>query len=168
MQPLVQQSIALLTSRLLSSAGDPDICQRAYALLRRARNVAHTWIGELALKLETTDDEMARINLRRRLCILAATCFSTYDVCLEHVPGILSSCSDIAIAVHCSVIVHDNTPSILEDDDSRYLIRLLDRHHRLLHFLEPSLCNGVRSDPSGFDHGLASLWPGFRRQTSSD
>ncbi len=168
MPPLVQQSIALLTSRLLSSARDPDIRQRAYAFLRKARSVAHRWINELGSKLETIDDETARTNLRRRLCILAATCFSTYDVCLEHVPWALSNDSDIAIAVHCAVIVHDNTPSILEDDDSRYLIRLLNRHRRLLHFLEPSLREGVQSNPSGFDHGLASLWPGFRRQTSSN
>ena len=168
---LVQQFVALLTSRLLSSARDPDIRQRAYALLRRARNVAYTWVRQLGSKLETTDDETACTDLRRRLCTLAATCFSTYDVCLEHVPWILSSGSDIAIAVHCAVIVYDSTPSIdsiLEDDGSRYLIRLLLRHRRLLHFLEPALCEGVRSNPSGFDHGLASLWPAFRRHSSSN
>ncbi|KAF8270965.1 hypothetical protein EI94DRAFT_1698461 [Lactarius quietus] len=136
LEEVTVRSIALLTSRLLSSAGDADICQRAYALLRRARNVAHKWISELGSKLESIDDETARTNLRRRLCTLAATCFSTYDVCLEHVPWTLSSGSDIAIAVQCAVIVHDNTPSILEDE---YLIRLLNRHRRLLHFLEPSL-----------------------------
>ncbi|KAH9048936.1 hypothetical protein EDB84DRAFT_1261517 [Lactarius hengduanensis] len=168
LEEVTVRTIALLTSRLLSSAHDSDIRQSAYALLRRARSVAHKWISELGSKLETTDDEMARANLRRRLCILAATCFSTYDVCLEHVPGTLSSDNDIAIAVHCAVIVHDNTPPILEDDDSRYLTRLLNRHRRLLHFLEPSLRESVESNPSGFDHGLANLWPGFRRQTSSN
>jgi hypothetical protein len=106
--------------------------------------------------------------LRRRLGTLAATCFSTYDVCFEHVPWILSKYSDIAVAVHCAVIVHDNTPSILASDKSRYLTRLLNRHHRLLHFLEPFLCKGVQSNSSGFDRGLASLWPGFCRQTSSN
>ncbi|KAF8270964.1 hypothetical protein EI94DRAFT_648803 [Lactarius quietus] len=165
LEEVTVRSIALLTSRLLSSAGDPDICQRVYALLRRARNVAHKWINELGSKLETTDDETARTNLRQRLCTLAATCFSTYDVCLEHVPWTLSSDRDIAIAVHCAVIVHDNTPSILEDE---YLIRLLNRHRRLLHFLEPSLRETVQSNPSGFDHGLTSLWSGFCRQTSSN
>ncbi|KAI9441025.1 hypothetical protein H4582DRAFT_1516243 [Lactarius indigo] len=111
---------------------------------------------------------MSRTSLRRRLCTLAATCFSTYDVCLEHVPWVLASDDDIAIAVHCAVIVHDNTPSILEDDESRYLIRLLNRHRRLLHFLEPSLRECVQCDPSSFDQGLASLWPMFRRQISSN
>ncbi|KAH9036252.1 hypothetical protein EDB84DRAFT_1560971 [Lactarius hengduanensis] len=160
--------IALITSRLLSSTFDPDIRQRAYGLLQRARNVAHKWINEIGSKLDMTEDEMSRTNLRRRLCTLAATCFSTYDVCLEHVPQILASDDDIAIVVHCAVIVHGNTPSNLEDNHSRYLIRLLNRHRRLLHFLEPSLRKCIQSNPSGFDRGFAGLWPGFRRQTSSN
>ena len=130
--------------------------------------MAYKWIDELGSKLDTTEDETSRTNLCRRLCTLAATCFSTYDVCLEHVPRILASDDDIAIAVHCAVIVHDNTPSNLEDDHSHYLVRLLNRQRRLLHFLETLLCEDVQSNPSGFDRGIASLWPGFRRHISSN
>ncbi|KAI9453949.1 hypothetical protein BJY52DRAFT_1427406 [Lactarius psammicola] len=121
----------LITSRLLSAARDRDICQRAYALLRKARRVVHKWVNELGPKLDTTEDETSRTNLRRQLCTLAATCLSTYDVCLEHVPWMLVSDDDIATAVHCAVIA-------------------------------------AESNPSGLDHGLASLWPGFRRQISSN
>ncbi|KAH9019095.1 hypothetical protein EDB84DRAFT_1275959 [Lactarius hengduanensis] len=168
LEEVTVRTIALIISRLLSSTGDPDIRQRAYELLQRARSVAHKWINEIDSKLDMTEDEPSRTNLRRRLCTLAATCFSTYDVCLEHVPQILASDDDIAIAVHCAVIVHGNTPSNLEDNHSRYLIRLLNRHHRLLHLLEPSFRKCARSNPLGFDHGFAMLWPGFRRQTSSN
>ncbi|KAH9169113.1 hypothetical protein EDB89DRAFT_1908861 [Lactarius sanguifluus] len=168
LEEVTVRTIALITSRLLSSTLDPDIRQWAYVLLQRARSVAYKWINKLGSKLDITEDETSRTNLRRRLCTLAATCFSTYDVCLEHVPRTLASDDDIAIAVHCAVIVHDNTPSILEDDKSRYLIRLLNRHRRLLHFLEPSLRERVQSDPLGFDQGLANLWPGFRRRLSSN
>ncbi|KAH9009784.1 hypothetical protein EDB84DRAFT_1163543, partial [Lactarius hengduanensis] len=168
LEEVTVRTIALITSRLLSSTRDRDIRRRAYALLRRARGVAHKWIVELGSKLDMIEDETSRTNSRRRLCTLAATCFSTYDVCLEHIPWTLASDDDITIAVHCAVIVHDNIPSILEDDHSRYLNRLLNRHRRLLHFLEPSLRECVQSNPSGFDQGLASLWPGFRRQTSSN
>ncbi|KAH9056705.1 hypothetical protein EDB87DRAFT_1793974 [Lactarius vividus] len=168
LEEVTVRTIVLITARLLSASRDRDVCQKAYALLRKARNVAHKWIGDLDSKLDVTEDETSRTNLRLRLCTLAATCFSTYDVCLEHVPLILASDDDIAIAVHCAVIVHDNTPSILEDDHSRYLIRLLNRHHRLLHFLEPFLHECVKSKPSGFDHGFINLWPGFRRQLSSN
>ncbi|KAH9169118.1 hypothetical protein EDB89DRAFT_2073314 [Lactarius sanguifluus] len=168
LEEVTVRTIALITSRLLSSTFDPDIHQRAYELLQRARSIAHKWVNEIGSKLDITEDETSRTNLRRRLCTLAATCFSTYDVCLEHIPRILASDDDIAIAVHCAVIVHGNTPSNLEDNHSRYLIRLLNRHHRLLHFLEPSLRKCVQSNPSGFDRGFASLWPGFRRQISSN
>ena len=158
--------VALITSRLLSSTNDSDIRQRAYELLRKSRSVAHKWINELGSKLDMTEDETSRTNLRRRLCTLAATCFATYNVSLEYIPWTLDSDNDIAIAVHCAVIVHDNTPSILEGD--HYLVRLLNRHSRLLHTLEPFLRIDVQSNPLGFDQGLASLWPGFRRKVSSN
>jgi hypothetical protein len=164
----VQQPLALLTSRLLSSAQDSEICQTAYELLRKARSVAYKWIGELRSKLDETHDELSRANLGRRLCILAATCFSTYGVCPKHVPRILSSDLDFAIAVHCAVIVHDNTPPALKDDDSVYLSRLLKRHRRLLYFLEPFFYQGITSNPTGFDDGITKLWPDFRRQSSSN
>ena len=112
-----------------------------------------------------TEDETSRTNLRRRLCTLAATCFATYDVSLEYIPWMLESDNDIAIAVYCAVIVHDNTPSILKGDHR--LVRLLNRHSRLLHILESFLRVDVQSNPLGFDQGLASLWPGFRRKVSS-
>jgi hypothetical protein len=157
-----------VTSRLLSSARDPDICARAYALLRKVRIVTHGWIGQLGSKLDMTQDETSRANFRRRLCSLAATCVSTFDVCFEHVPNILSTDDDFAIAVQCAVIVHDSTPSILRDDDSRCLTRLLNRHHRLLHFLERYFQEEIRSNPSGFDRALARLWSGYRRKRSSN
>ena len=132
----------------------------------------HQWIDELGQRLDMAEDEASRTNLRRRRCTLAATCFSTFDVCLEHVPRTLASDDDIATAVHCAVIVHDNASSILEGDQSHYLIRamirLLNRHFRLLHFLEPCFRELAQSKPSGVDQGLARLWPGFRRQTSSN
>ncbi len=113
-----------------------------------------------------TDDDMSR-DLRQRLRTLAATCFSTYDVCVDHVPSILSSADDVAVAVHCAGIIFDNTPgsSFVEHGD---LGRLLNRHHRLLHFLEPFFREAVCSDPTGIDQGLTHLWPGFRRQASSN
>ncbi|KAH9019485.1 hypothetical protein EDB85DRAFT_2294152, partial [Lactarius pseudohatsudake] len=91
LEEVTVRTIALITSRLLSSTRDRDIRRRAYALLRRARGVAHMWIVELGSKLDMIEDETSRTNSRRRLCTLAATCFSTYDVCLEHIPWTLAS-----------------------------------------------------------------------------
>jgi len=137
-------------------------------LLRKARGIAHKWIHDLGPKLDTTEDDTTRNNLRRRMCALAATCSSTYDVSFEHVPWTFASDDDIAIALHCAVVLRDNTPSVIEDDESCYLNQLLNRHDRLFHFLEPFLHERIQSNPSGFDRGLAIIWPGFRRIPSSN
>jgi len=71
-------------------------------------------------------------------------------------------------------MVHINTPPSLSDDNSFYLARMLSRHRRLLHDLEPMFC---RSDPTdlsqakllqsgAYDHALSQLWLGFRGSSS--
>ncbi len=134
-------------------------------MLRNARGITHKWIRGLGSKLDTAEDDTTRNNLRRQMCALAATCSSTYDVSLEHVPWALACDDDIAIALHCAAVVRDNTPFILHVDDSCHLKPLLKRHYRLLHFLEPFFQERVQSNSSGFDRGLATIWPGSRRLT---
>jgi hypothetical protein len=158
-------SLALIGSRLLASATDPDISSRACALLRDARNLTYRWICELKEKLESTHDEKSCASLRRRLCMLAATCFSTLDVCPEHIPAILATQEDFSIAIQCAVIVHENKSLSLSGDNSVYFTRMISRHRRLLHSLEPTFIKSSR--PSAFDHALSRLWLGFRRCTSS-
>ena len=108
--------------------------------------------------------------------MLAATCFSTFDVSAEHIPVILASEEDISIAMQCAVIVHDNTPSSLSDGDSLYLTRMLNRHRRILHDIEPifrEASQGAVSEArllhsAAFGHALALLWRGYhQRQFSS-
>jgi hypothetical protein len=109
--------------------------------------------------------------------MIAATCFSTFDVCSdsEHVAAILTAEEDFSIAVQCAVIVHDNTPPSLSDDDSLHLTRIISRHRRLLHHLEPIFS---QSSPAfhddtkllhagAFDRALSRLWLGFRRHNLS-
>jgi hypothetical protein len=153
-------------SRLLSSTKDPDICARAYILLRNVRTVTHRWVGQLCSKLDVAQDETSRANLRHQLCSLAATCISTFDVCVEHVPNVFSTDDDLAIVMQCAVIVHDNIP-LIRDDVSHFLNRTLNRHHRLLHVLEKVFLEALRSNSSGFDLALSRLWSGYRRQSSS-
>jgi hypothetical protein len=68
--------------------------------------------------------------------MLAATCFSTYDVCPEHVSALLFFDEDFSVAMECAIIVHNNTPSSLSGDNLFYLERILRRHRRLQHDLE--------------------------------
>ena len=157
---------ALICSRLLVSAADPDVCGWTCALLREARNVTYRWIGEVAVRLDSTQDEESRAGLRHRLCMLAATCFSTFDAPLEHIPAILAGEEDFSVAMQCAAVVHDNTPSSLSDDNSLYLTRMLSRHRQLLHNLEsifsqPFQCVVGKArllHSNAYDHALARLW----------
>ncbi|KAH9028425.1 hypothetical protein EDB83DRAFT_2422333, partial [Lactarius deliciosus] len=165
LEEVTVRTIALICSRLIASATDSEVCEGACALLRKAR--------DLTARLESTQGELSREGLRRRLCMLAVTCFSTFDVSPEYIPAIFSSCNDLSIAMQCAIIVHDNTPSSLADDNTFYLTRMLHRHSRLLHLLEPVFSfHNVPANPSfsladGYDHAVASFWPGYRRSESS-
>jgi hypothetical protein len=135
--------------------------------------LTYRWISEVCKKLETTDDEPSCAGLRRRLCLLAATCFSTFDVCSKYIPVSLASSEDISFAVQCAVIVHDNKPPSLSAGNSLYLTQMISRHHRLLHYLEPVFSQPLPLGQAkllyarAFDHALARLWLGFRRKSSS-
>jgi hypothetical protein len=152
---------------------DPEVCKGACALLRKARDLTYRWIGDLRARLESTEDELSRESLRCRFCMLGVTCFSTFDVRAEYIPSIFSDYHDLSIAMQCAVIVRDNTPSSLADDSTFYLTRMLHRHQRLLHFLEPvlSVCKVLEnlslSHADGYDHAVSSFWPAYRRNASS-
>jgi hypothetical protein len=149
----------------LASTADSNISSRTCTILRDARNLTYRWICELEEKLESAHDETSCEALRRRLFMLAATCFSTLDVCSEHIPAILTTEEDFSIAIQCAVIVHDNTSLSLLGDNSVYLTRTISRHRRLLHSLEPIFSQ--LSHAGAFDHALSRLWLGFHRRTSS-
>lgn len=166
---------ALICNRLLASTMDPGISKRTYALLREARNVLYRWISELQGNLGSLQDETSRAGLQHQLCILAATCLSTFDVCSEQEGGALVSDEDFSLVMQCAVIVHDNKPSSLSDDDMLYLTRLLSRCRRILHNLEPIFLQHlppasgqVRLSHAGaYDDAFSRLRPGHRQGNPS-
>ena len=106
--------------------------------------------------------------------MIAATCFSTFDVCSEHILAVLATEEDFVVAMQCAVIVHDNKPPSLSDGDSPYLARMLSRHRQLLHRLEPTFCKSKQGvgetellQADAYDHALELLWLGYRRDISS-
>jgi hypothetical protein len=121
-------------------------------------------------KLDSVQDDTSRAGLRHRLCMLATTCFSTFDVYSEHVADGLVGGKDISIAIECAVIVYDNTPQSLSDGNLPHLTRLLRRHRRLLHNLEPLFAQSVQLIPgqarllhaNAYDEAFSRLWPGYR------
>lgn len=175
-QILSHCTLVLITNRLLASTTDSGVSSQACALLREARNLTYRWVSEVGKKLESTDDEPSCVALRRRLCMLAATCFSTFNVCSKYFPATLTSDEDFSIAIECAVIVHDNTPpspSLSDGNHSVYLTQMISRHHRLLHYLEPIFSQSLPSNEAkllhegAFDLALARLWLGYRRHASS-
>jgi hypothetical protein len=155
---------------------DHDIAVKVCLLLREARAVTYRWIGEICEQLDSTEDETSRTTIRRRLCMVAATCFSTFDVCPEHIPATLSSEEDFSVAMECAVIVHgnaiyDTSPSLSNHGD----FRMLRRHHRLLHNLEPIFSRPFPPESgrtellhgAAYDVALSRLWEGYRRHDTS-
>jgi hypothetical protein len=137
--------------------------------------VSYRWIGEIRMRLDSTQDENSRTGLRRRLCMLAATCSSTFDVCPEHVPITFALEEDVSVAMQCAVIVYNNIPSSsFSGDDSYFLTRMLNRQHRLLHNLEsffgqhvPLALDGARLLHAGaYDRALAQLGVDYHRRNS--
>jgi hypothetical protein len=100
--------------------------------------------------------------------MLATTCFSTFDVSPEHLHGVLANDEDFSIAMQCAIVVYDNTPPATPDDVN--LSRMLSRHRRLLHYLEPifsKLHTNARGQvkllySGGYDLALSQLWLGYR------
>ncbi|KAI0275472.1 hypothetical protein BC834DRAFT_853041 [Gloeopeniophorella convolvens] len=153
------RTVVLVACRLLASKTVPEICKQAHALLRKARSLTYKWLREISTRLDATQDELLLADFRRRLCTVGATCLSTFDVGHDNISGVLSSDSDLSIAIHCAVVVYENKPAKLTESDSTYLSRLLGRHRRLLHSLEPGLRRGTLLTSSGYDLALASLYP---------
>jgi len=127
------------------------------------------------MKIDSTSDKASQTRLQNRLCMLAATCFSTFNICPEHVPTTIANEEDLSIAIQCAVIVHDNTPQFPSGDSSLYFTRMLRRHRRLLHDLEP-LFNQSSQTVRGqatllhagvFNHALERVWVGYHRGSSS-
>lgn len=133
--------------------------------------MTYQWIIKVRRKLDSTQDEASRTGLQHRLCMLAATCFSTFDVCPEHVPAILSGKEDFSIAMQCAVFVGNNIQnnSSLPDDSVFYLTRMLGRYRRILSNLEPMFTQSlppVRGRAGllhgdAYDDALAQLWVGY-------
>ncbi|KAI0275452.1 hypothetical protein BC834DRAFT_852936 [Gloeopeniophorella convolvens] len=160
------RTIALLATRLLAAAQDDAVCQRAHTLLKSARDVAYQWMYNLDAELEKTTDDALFNELNQQLCQIAATCFLTFAPASKDIHAIFPSVTELSIAVHCAATVQNATP-LLTDNTPPHLVRLLNRHNRLLHFLEPAFRLALSSHTLGFDMAMKCLWADFRRHESS-
>ncbi|KJA23151.1 hypothetical protein HYPSUDRAFT_138178 [Hypholoma sublateritium FD-334 SS-4] len=156
------KTLIYLASRLLVSATDSRVIKNGYALLRRARTITYEWMRQILYKLQTIIDKEKTIGeLQIRACEIAAICRATFDVDPgNHLSALLSSSSDVAILVECSIVIHDYTPP--SSTLSLNLQKLLRRDCRLAHFLESRLATLIRTNRSGLDAAIASVWPTYQ------
>ncbi|KIM46712.1 hypothetical protein M413DRAFT_23079 [Hebeloma cylindrosporum] len=155
------KSIIYLASRLLASTLDWQVRENAYRLLGKARNMTHNWMLEIVNKLQDAVDDDQASELQRRACDMAATCRATFDVDPAHLNALLLSSADVAIAIECAIVLHDNIPphfghAFLD------LQKLLNRDHRLSHFLESPLIKLIQADRRGIDAAITSVWSAYR------
>ncbi|KIM42918.1 hypothetical protein M413DRAFT_10316 [Hebeloma cylindrosporum] len=158
------KTIIYLVSRLLASTPDPQrkVRLNGYQLLRKARTVTRGWMREIVLKLEGNVNDEQASELQRQACDMAATCRATFDVEIgTHLDALLCSSADVAIAIECAIVVHDNTPPHLGQSFPDFQ-KLLHRDHRLSHFLEGLLIELIEGDDCGLDDAIKSVWPAYR------
>jgi hypothetical protein len=151
-----------LISRLLASSSDGQVRRNGYRLLRKARRVTHNWMREIVLKLQDAIDDDQTSELQRRACDIAVTCRATFDIeDGTHLDALLCSSADVAIAIECAIVIHDNTPPHLGHTFPDFQ-KLLHRDHRLSHFLEAPLIELIQDDECGLDTAIASVWSSYR------
>jgi len=117
---------------------------------------------EIVLKLQDAVDDKQASELQRRACDMAATCRATFDI--EdgiHLESLLCSSADIAVAIECAIVIHDNTPPHLGHTFPDFR-KLLHRDQRLSHSLETPLMELIQDDEFGLNTAIASVWSSYR------
>ncbi|KAK7434626.1 hypothetical protein VKT23_020092 [Stygiomarasmius scandens] len=159
------RSIIALCARVLATTEDQNVQLQGYRLMRLARNVTYSWMKSLSEELQSraveTNSESLDVHQRLgKICEIALTCRSTYDVDGKHMNQLLTSPDDVAIFVECSIQIFNNTPSS-HNELPEHVQRLLQQNERLSHCTELHLSSLIRGDKRGMDRAIASVWPAY-------
>jgi len=154
------RTFVALATRLLSLSTCNMVHENCFRFLRRAREISLRWTRELGQKLQGGQKEEEQKILNARALEMALTCHGAFDVDLHHLPNLLKSNEDIAVATECSIIVHDRCP-VATDDLSASVKTLLQRHWRLSYVLEPLLRKRILDVRNGLDSTVGRLWAGY-------
>lgn len=157
------RSAILLVSRLLASTDESSVIGRGYSLLRRARTTSLHLTRNLMERLPDCGEDFVR-DFQVRVCEMAATCRSTYDVDSTHIVSLLNSHEDVSVFLECAVAIYDNTSPSHKSPNA--LSRLLHRDRRLAHYLEPFVVRLISNDRFGLDKAISSIWPAYRPGSS--
>lgn len=158
------KTLIYLATRLLSVTGHENVRSDTFLLLRRARAVTLKWTRQLVVQLQKCEKEKDMKDLQLRALQMAATCRATYDVDHGDLSNVLNSDEDVAILVECAIIVHDNTPAIIDKLplSTRFL---LDRDRRLSHVLEARLRQLISIGREGLNISISRFWQGYESES---
>lgn len=155
------RTIIMLASRLLVSANDKYVIDKAYSVMRKARGITFRWVRQLSQKLQASEGDSQIREFQSKVLEVAATCRGTYDVDHIHLLRLLECSEDISVLIECSVLIHDNSlSSVAELGDEQK--RLLNRDMRLSYCLEQRLCQQIGQHREGLDKALSAMWPAYR------
>ncbi|KAG8732989.1 hypothetical protein FRC11_009494 [Ceratobasidium sp. 423] len=155
-------TIVALVNRLIASIPPAEVINAACDFLREARIVAHQWLGELLVKLQSAIQEDDVIAYQHRVCEMAAICCTTYDIEPLHIDILLSTPNDYTALIKASICLYDNQPPDLQNAPSSLQI-ILHRARRFAHKIAPHMLSAVRRGEDILSTPLSNLWPDYRQ-----
>ncbi|KAF2802615.1 uncharacterized protein BDZ99DRAFT_401210 [Mytilinidion resinicola] len=151
---------AALAARLLSLNTRPEIQTQCFAFLRRVRNALLIWMRKICEKVQGSQTEAERTDLRERLLEAALVAHSTFQVDEYHVEKLLTSQEDVAHYLAIIISIRENYPAA-ESDIPCPLRLLLQESSRLCHRLETVVRRLVLDDHSSLDLAIGSVWDNY-------
>ncbi len=160
-----------ITLRILSLSLRPDIKTMARSLLRKIREVAHSWTEILGQIIHDTTAPETLLRLQQRRLRSAILCKMTFDVDASDLPLLLATANDVCTWILCSNTGNNGVE--LKHDSRLLLLRDKRLSHRLFRYVrglviqenQEGLNNAIRHIWSGFEPTLAG-WTGFQDSSS--
>lgn len=154
------KTLILIAARLLASAQRISDVPRIIQFLLAARDTTYQWLCDRLAALDNYQE--TQINyMKARIREIAAACRQTYDVDEVHNQALLQSSRDIALFLHCAIIIHDHRTAKTPSSSSPEGL-VLARDQRLAHNLEPKLRQLCLEDGRGLHQAIAAVWPAYR------
>ncbi|KAG8928196.1 hypothetical protein FRC02_007250 [Tulasnella sp. 418] len=153
--------ITTLLSRLLSSATDEEVIKKGLKLMREVRIAVYMWLPQNISELREIEDEARWQQYQLQIFELATTCRGTYDVDPEKASLLLRNIKDVAIFVHCAILVNQHSPSNIMEADL-YHRNLFHRDRRISHVMESLLSQQISNLSKGLDKALPRVWKFYR------
>ncbi|ESK82057.1 hypothetical protein Moror_13419 [Moniliophthora roreri MCA 2997] len=112
MEVVTLRIIIALLSRVLSSPPKDSISELALAILQDVRGIAYRWIEQVSVRLrDATTEDAAAHDLQMRLCEIALTFRSTYDIESPQQQRIFANDHDVTRFITSGILLQENVPT---------------------------------------------------------